>query len=522
MLPGDILSQVLKYYTAGMEQDMKSWKRALPVLAVCRSWRAAAVHMVYSAAMIGDGYTAERFSGAVRWSVRGGAQISAGAGRTENMRTNAALISSNGHQGLVKRVIAVQGQIGDPLTAIAEMFGVISEHAPGWRNAQHLSVMLSSSDEAYAEGGYCESRQVKAAMGLGRSIARELPGVRALHAIDSVETDVSRGFFEAIVQAYSAKLTLLYWRASAVPDSRHALLGGLTSYAVHVPRGAGLPVADPGRLQSLQLADFRDDFGWDCFRADSASGKIVFARLASIELSDWSRSAGWDLGPPTPTPDGSSRPALSFPALQRLTVLDVCPGAETLGLFAAAGAARLQHVRYAGNVSGAQNLRAVGLQRLSSLAVAFENEHRDDRREFYRVTNALFQAAAGARAVLARLEHVRLALDPARIAWPGVTQVSMCDTHSALLGLDLAAALPALEHLVIRVDMAPRFASEEQVRARVVQLDKDCPHVLAPRLAVYAVRIRGWRTGGGAFRRLVLPLVRSRLPPQTRLRAIDC
>ncbi|KAJ2797466.1 hypothetical protein H4R21_004312 [Coemansia helicoidea] len=444
-LPCDVLVVILERLTADAGRSLGSWKESLPLLAVCRRWRAYVLHRVYRTAIFGDGpgIDATYLTGKVGEDMT----------RAKNARSNMPLIVSARMQHLVKSVVISLIPVSHSFVTVEDIRRVLDTHPRSWPSATSLYVSFPLADSSYALDELYPAVGIQvaaaAAADTARALAAALPGVRTLGVTETLDNGVLNAFLQVLGRELLGRLRVLNWRTHAqLGDAGTAdIIGSLESCDLYnVSVEGGLPRLRPESLKTLELHSFRNGFSWRCFQTSGTGRRIVFSSLERLHLSGQRHGVQSEaiLRPPPP-PGELCQP--EFPRLRNLKVDVASPTAEAFRPFASSP---LTSVSFEGSPGDALKMQALGFDRLDQIIIDTTVTVLDSIDAFYRDSTELFGLLEHVKRPMFILCLDMRRLDPAKVYWPHIIHLTIASCTVDDLGLNLVAKAPDVASLLIQ------------------------------------------------------------------------
>ncbi|PIA19383.1 hypothetical protein COEREDRAFT_84677 [Coemansia reversa NRRL 1564] len=441
-LSDDIILRIVHLLTLDAGKCLRSWKTALPILAVCRQWRICASHAVYCTAIVGDGPSIEIGYQNNKFEKKDDIY-------KKNQKTNTTLIQSNGFQHYVSTIIISQTPeqcVYRSLDAI--MDALVCTETCGWINARTLSVTFCQTLQNIelfcrdsGKNGFTAEKQA-------HLVIKQLPNIQKLVARTMMCDVILNTFLRTLCRSYFIGLKQLWWLVPTLIGGDYYHKSQVTDYYLcQANNQCQLPVINPEPLQMLHMRPFRATFSWSCFINNRGidSNIIEFKNLRSLVLDGYHHgihvldSSAFPLY-------NDMRPKLVFPVLERLVINGTSLQSEMYKLFAASP---LKTIVFCGALADLNLLHMLKLNRLDLLHIDVHFGYPDTDEDIYRETNSIIQSATNIGTVMLSIDVEEVLLIPTKISWQNLTHLCLYDTMVTDFGLNLISVLPCLMYLKV-------------------------------------------------------------------------
>ncbi|KAJ2160914.1 hypothetical protein GGF46_001899 [Coemansia sp. RSA 552] len=440
-LSPEIINNIVSYTIEAPAYDIEEWCSQLPLLGLCRKWRAVAAPLVFSQLYIS--------------TVSGTRQSEPGKCANEDyyidegdvveLDSNISLVASGGYHSAVRQLDIRVESNEDTLDILNSTCQLLGSRSLTWKGIAWLrtSFMLDElAIEADKEGDF--SRLDSRATQLCDAFARLLPNITHIDTLGTSASTPCCLFMSKVVDVYSQQLRHL---DSSFPlllmspqfSDRLEHLGVEFDEAIEEQ----FPYVYPQSLRYLSLGNISSKSIWHFFYDETHAAGIEFSRLRQLSMA-------FNPAVEKESSDEDFVSArlfgkLSFPALSRLS-FSLCPSVHGV-LAQASFASSLKTLQIICPMGGVVTLSDVLFDSLTRGALAEHVAGSNLFKDFSRTPNFLLTASSFAKSVSFHVDSVTEISDDAVIKWENLTQLSIDSRISSAKLLSLISGLPQLATL---------------------------------------------------------------------------
>ncbi|KAJ1666062.1 hypothetical protein IW140_003652 [Coemansia sp. RSA 1813] len=267
-VPGDVVLLILRIVAHRPSYGLGGWKRKLPVLWVCREWRALAQRLVYN-----DMYV-ESYDGG-----------------PSKLKTNIGLCSMTpGRRNKRRLTLLVENNSGasNVETAISSMLAVLETHTRLVGDSNELQIEFSGSDTpALTQNGGSQRNStlhtVMGIMALGTQLVRLAPQVTIFKFTVGKADRGATVFGHTVARHYSKQLVHLDTNtALCLPDPGFHVHHLVLRTNIMGIRPSTQARSDPQSLEFLHLSRIDYRFDWRVFLNNTGKSTVDFSRLKHL------------------------------------------------------------------------------------------------------------------------------------------------------------------------------------------------------------------------------------------------
>ncbi|KAJ2779286.1 hypothetical protein H4R18_004094 [Coemansia javaensis] len=276
-LPDDVLRMVLRKSRTGATSRGSLIKRNLPLLAVCRRWRALALPVVF-------GNMSVKYVEDWRHVCPSLDNAQTRHGRVE---TDMAPIAPAGYAQMVRRLEISVCSFADSIVGLEAVLDAMAETADTWRGVRQLCVSVRQGVHRPCAAGTGPADYRDAVRRVCSRLAAMLPGVRRLVCEGEHRDAIVEMLYGRIAGCYAGRLQRLH-SSSPATAPRDALFTRLVDLRIGRYSGADprqLLRVCPDALERLSLPDLESSHAWASFCADGGAQVIRFPNLRTLDVS---------------------------------------------------------------------------------------------------------------------------------------------------------------------------------------------------------------------------------------------
>ncbi|KAJ1836200.1 hypothetical protein IWW55_000051 [Coemansia sp. RSA 2706] len=476
-LPADIVYRVMRIATSDNHKNLIQWRRSLPLLAVCRHWRATAKGVIYACAHVINSTANEKYKHLVDRSL-----LTEGPACLAKW-SNILLILYNADCRNVKRLQICTLESKYYLSPLLCILYLLFLDNPDYPEVELLESAAHKMQQRQHIGADHKCDLYLAAANIGSMVACVFPNVTQLvvSAIHANRTLIS--FFITLTERYIGQLTLLEYRVPkyfpipwAAPKLRnlHICLSG------HGPKP---PLIDPRNIRVIILSVTMVDFQWDWFHWDKATKTIIFDNLCSLYLTGEMSFSLLDKF--SRQLDNKNDLLLQFPKLKRIFIRNGYFSKQTITQAINCG---LSFLEYRGFSKDAREICKLDVGRLEVMMFWFnlqELEEFDD--EFFDNMNYISHRVRDVKSVYCTVTANFILLDLSRVHWQFITHLSLGNAIDLDTLVPLLPCIPNVVHLILTLDLVDE-PSMEVARNVIMNMPRDHPDPPLTKLEIWHIK----------------------------------
>ncbi|KAJ2720005.1 hypothetical protein GGI07_004875 [Coemansia sp. Benny D115] len=482
-LPLVIRVKVLSTIVEENYECLSTWKDSLPLMAVCREWRALAKPMVYGTTIVEnlteDNYDALEYDNGNDNTINGNNNDAAIATRPPFV-SNIPLIAAANGTHLVKNLLIYLNEHTLTLDTLKELTTVFNFTQCDWTNVRSMDLEMRlnyegrNADENKNEYLYNKSPKLEHGMSLfAQALTRSMPEVTRIKARAHTYDGVAKILFNRLCKAYTHQLTHL----SCYPEIKLPTVSELkgmqylniaTNSSVKKP----LPQICPSSLRKMELKQLSANFSWKFFENKYQPNAISFNNMKSLTMSYMPLLDDIEAETARMMFEKhyeNKKHNVSFPKLEELTISGGVVDQDMI-----TSAVLPSHLKSLTVWESLENLRLclhLNTQSIGKLRAIINLDYYDSESEFYRVTNQLFGAASSCNEVTVELRNVPFELSPKHMEWSKVTELIVGNDIEYATLTELLCSVPNLVELNV-ANLSSNFIPEDMLTADgVVRVD---------------------------------------------------